>query len=49
MRITISIRVDEDLWQEAKIHCVKKNIKLSDFVEDLIEKELRDGKVEVKR
>ena len=38
---TVSIRVDSDLWKQAKIYCVKNNLTLSGLVEKLLEKELR--------
>lgn len=36
-----SLVIDEDLWQEVKIHCIKQKIDISDWIEDLIKKELK--------
>jgi len=35
-----SIRVDEELWKEAKIHAIKKGMTLAEFLNELIRKEL---------
>ena len=36
-----NFKIDEDLWREAKIYCVKNNETLSGLVEKLLEKEVR--------
>lgn len=36
-----SLVIDEDLWQEVKIHCIKQKTDISDWIEDLIKKELK--------
>jgi len=39
-----SLMIDEDLWQEVKIHCIKDKKDISDWLENLIRKNLkRDG------
>lgn len=35
-----SIRVDEELWKEAKIYAIKKGITLAELLEQLIRQEL---------
>lgn len=35
-----SIKVDPDLWKEAKIEAIRRDIDLSDLVEQAIRKEL---------
>ena len=37
---TISIRVDPELWQKARVYAVKNKIRISDFVEQAIKKQL---------
>lgn len=35
-----SIRVDEELWKEAKIHAIRKGITLSELIARLLREEL---------
>lgn len=37
-----SLRIDEDLWKEAKIYAIQKGTTLSDLIESLLKKEIRD-------
>jgi len=39
-QIVTSIRVDEELWKEAKIYAVKKGITLAEFLNELIREKL---------
>lgn len=39
-QIVTSIRVDKEVWKEAKIYCVKNNLTLGELVEMLIKKEV---------
>jgi len=39
-QIVTSIRVDEELWKEAKIYAIKRGITLAEFLNELIRKEL---------
>lgn len=41
-----SIRVDKDLWVEAKIHAIKKGMTMTDLIEKLLRKELEENKDE---
>ncbi len=39
-RETTSIRIDPELWKEAKILAVKQDLSIGQFIEKLIKKEL---------
>jgi len=41
VRKTTSIKVNPELWKEVKKFCIDKNIDISDFLEDLIKRELK--------
>ncbi len=41
---TTSIKIEEDLWKEVKIYCIQKGIDVSDYLEDLIKKDLKNKK-----
>jgi hypothetical protein len=38
---TTSIRISEYIWQEFRILCLKKKIDSSQYIEDLLKKELK--------
>ena len=38
---TISLKINPTIWKEAKKHCIDKSLKYSDYVEDLIKKDLK--------
>jgi predicted HicB family RNase H-like nuclease len=38
---TTSIKIDPELWREAKIYAIKKGISISNLLEQLIKKELK--------
>ena len=40
-KIRATFTIDEDLFNRFRAHCKKKNIKMSNVVEDLIRKELK--------
>ncbi len=40
-RVTKSIKIDPDLWTDVKIHCAKEHSDMSDYIEDLIKKDLK--------
>jgi hypothetical protein len=42
-RISTSIKIDPDLWKQAKIEAITNNIELSDMVESALRKELKRG------
>jgi hypothetical protein len=38
---TTSIKINPELWQEVKIYCIKQKIDISDWLEKIINKELK--------
>jgi len=40
-RKTTSLKIEEDLWKDVKIHCIKLGKDISDYLEELIKKDLR--------
>jgi hypothetical protein len=40
-RETISLKIDPSIWKEAKHHCLDKDITYSEYVEELIKKDLK--------
>jgi len=36
-----SLVIDEDLWQDVKIHCIKEKRDISEWLTELIKKELK--------
>jgi post-segregation antitoxin (ccd killing protein) len=43
-REATSIKIDPELWKQAKIEAINRDIDLSDLVEDAIRKELNKDK-----
>lgn len=41
VRKTTSLKIDEDLWKKVKIFCIKKGIEISEYLENLITKDLK--------
>lgn len=39
--IVTSLRLNRELWEKAKIHAIKKRVKISKLVEQLLEKEMK--------
>ena len=44
MRVTKSLKIEPDVWKEAKKHAIDKDQELSEYVEGLIKKDLNKGK-----
>jgi len=42
-RKTTSLKIDPKIWKEAKIHCVKKEIKISEYIEKLIQRDMKNN------
>ena len=40
-RKTTSLKIDEELWKEIKIHCIREGIEISEYIENLTKKDLR--------
>lgn len=36
-----SIKVDPEIWKEARKHCIDEDIEISEYVEKLIKKDLK--------
>jgi len=43
-----SIRVDQELWKEAKIYAIKKGMTLTELLEKLLREEIEGSKKETK-
>ena len=48
-RKTTSLKIDEELWKEVKIECIKRGIEISEYLEQLIKKDLKGGKKKWKK
>jgi hypothetical protein len=45
VRKTTSLKIDEELWKEVKIHCIRNSRDIAEYLEALIKKDLkRTGK-----
>ena len=40
-RKTTSLKVDEELWKQVKIHSILENMDISDYIEKLIKKDMK--------
>jgi len=40
-RKTTSLKIDEEIWKEVKIHCIKEDKEISDYIEKLIKEDLK--------
>lgn len=45
---TKSIRVDPELWDDAKIHCVQEHIDISKYIDLIMRNDLHNGKTKNK-
>lgn len=41
---TTSLKIDDVIWKEVKIHCIKKDIEISKYIEKLIKGDLKKKK-----
>lgn len=41
VRKTTSLKIEEDLWKEVKIYCIKNSLEISEFIEKLLKKEVK--------
>ena len=41
---TTSLKIDPELWKEVKIYCINKEIDISEYIENLIRKDLKKSK-----
>ena len=43
-RETTSLKINKDIWKEVKKYCIDKEIMISEYIEDLIKKDLKKNK-----
>lgn len=43
-RVTTSIKIDPNLWKEAKIEAIQRELDLSELVENALKRELKTRK-----
>ena len=41
VRKTTSLRIDPDLWKKVKLHCVQNELDISEYIENLVKKDLK--------
>jgi len=41
IKYTTSLKVDPVLWKKVRVHCAKKDLKISEYIEKLIKKDLK--------
>jgi len=41
-RKTTSLKIEPQLWKDVKKHCIDKEIDISDYLEQLIKKDLKN-------
>ena len=41
LRKTTSIKIDPQLWKDVKKHCIDKDIDISEYIENLVRKDLK--------
>jgi macrodomain Ter protein organizer (MatP/YcbG family) len=44
-RETTSIKIDPDIWKQARIYAINNNMTFSELIEKLIEKELKEKSI----
>ena len=44
MKKTTSLKIDDELWKEVKIHCIKQGKDISEYIEELIKLNLKNPK-----
>lgn len=42
-RKTTSLKIDEQVWKDLKIHCIKADKEISEYLEELIRESLKKG------
>ena len=40
-RKTTSIKINPEIWKQVKLHCVKQEMEICDYIEGLIKKDLK--------
>lgn len=41
---TTSIKIDSEVWKKVKMHCIEKDIDISEYLEKIIRRDLQLGK-----
>lgn len=41
VRKTTSLKIDDEIWKKVKIHCIEKGIDISEYIENLVKKDLK--------
>jgi len=41
LRVTKSLKIDPAVWKQVKVHCAKREIDISDYIERLIKIDLK--------
>ena len=44
VRKTTSLKIDEEVWKAVKIKCIKEDLEISEYLERLIKKNLKEKK-----
>ncbi|HII36320.1 MAG TPA: hypothetical protein HA319_04680 [Nitrosopumilaceae archaeon] len=44
-RVTTSIKINPEIWKEAKIEAIQREVDLSELVENALKKELKGSKL----
>ncbi len=44
VRKTTSLKIDEEVWKAVKIKCIKMDLEISEYLEKLIKKDLKEKK-----
>jgi len=40
-RKTTSIKIDSDIWKKVRLYCIEKDTDISEYLEDLIRRDLK--------
>lgn len=43
-RVTVSVKIDPDLWKDVQHRCIDENKEYSQYVEDALKEALKGGK-----
>jgi len=40
-RKTTSLKIEEEVWKKVKIHCIKEGKEISEYLEEIIKRDLK--------
>ncbi len=40
-RVTKSLKIDPDIWKKVKVYCAQKETDISEYIEELIKKDMK--------